>query len=526
MAAAVLSCHEGTPRTFSSCAPFEGRSDVGGNGSASGLAQYDKRIITTQGQTGAISKLPVRYADIELISCQSGAVLGSAQTDGAGRFQITFNNPGRVGVYVRVLSSSSRYAVSVKRSAAEPFLYGLASLAYDDAGDGENVEVAGLRTGGAIGAGAFNILDQGIRGGELVENLTGAGPVSPLVWYWFPDSPNGTSYNQAAKAITVLGTADDPDEFDDAVLLHEYGHFVLDVYSRDDSPGGPHHLTDSTLDLRLAWSEGWATFFSSAVRNDSIHVDTSSDGVRLVFDIEGPSFGAATRYDTNELAVAAVLWDVYDAENGDEGTGPLSGLLSSVWSVVQGLAVSPVSFESFWVAWQAANPGDLRPILETRSIDLWADDHEAAGNDDDPSRAVPIGLFIADPAAIQHHSLYPAGDVDFVRFTAPADGTYAVATSHCAGVPVACDAGVSNAADTILDVLGLSDGSASDNLSGQTYSSSCTSSCPPNDASTLSSRVTFPATAGAAYVVQITRSPAAPPSAGQLGAYDVLVTQE
>jgi hypothetical protein len=77
-----------------------------------------------------------------------------------------------------------------------------------------------------------------------------------------------------------------------------------------------------------------------------------------------------------------------------------------------------------------------------------------------------------------------------------------------------------------LDVLGLSDGAGSDNLSGLTYPGSCASGCPPNDASTLSSRVTFAATAGAEYVIQIARSPVAPPSAGQLGTYDVLVTAE
>lgn len=525
LAAAVLSCHEGSPRTSLPCAPFDKRTDVGGGGVASGQALYDKRVVTTQGQTGSVSVVPIRYADVELVSCQTGAVLNSGETDGNGRFQVTFNNPGRVGVYVRVLSSSSRYAVSVRRSAAEPSLYGLTAAAYDDAGDGEH-EVTGLRTGGALGVGAFNILEQGVRGGELVEDLSGAPPVLPLDWYWFPGNPNGTSYNPATKAITVLGTTDDPDEIDDAVLLHEYGHFVLDVYSRDDSPGGPHHLNDSTLDLRLAWSEGWAHFFSSVVRNDAVHVDTSGDGVRLLFDIEGPSFGAATRYDTNELAVAAVLWDVYDAEDGDEGSGPLSGLLSSVWSVVQGLAASPVSFESFWVAWQTANPGDLRPILEARGIDLWADDYEAGGDDNDPSRAKPIDLFVGDPSAIHHHSLYPAGDVDYVRFTAPANGTYAVATSHCVGIPVTCDARVSNAADTILDVLGLSDGLDADNLDGLTFSTSCTSTCPPNDAATLSSRTTFSAMAGVAYVIQIVRSPAAPPSAGRLGTYDVLVTAE
>jgi hypothetical protein len=342
------------------------------------------------------------------------------------------------------------------------------------------------------------------------------------VWFWFPGSATGTSYDPAAKAITVLGTTADPDEFDDSVLLHEYGHYVLDLYSRDDSPGGSHVLGDDALDLRLAWSEGWATFFSSVVRNDPVHVDTSGTGVRLVFDIEGPSFGSATRYDSNELAVAAVLWDAYDGDDADEGLGPLNGLLPAIWSAVRSLNTSPVSFEAFWMAWQSANPGNLRPILEARRIDLWADDQEAGGDDDDPSRAKPIGLFSGDLVSVQHHSLYPAGDVDHVMFTAPADGTYEVATSRCPLVGAACEARVSNGADTILDVLGLPDGTTADNLTGLTYSQTC---CPPNNATTLSSRVTFSATLGAAYVIQITRSPVAPSSAGRLGTYDLVVSQ-
>lgn len=496
---------------------------MGGSGTATGLALYDKRVITAQGPSGAITPTPIRFADIEVIHCQTNAVLASGATDGNGEFQLAFDNSGRVGVYVRVLSVSSRYGVSVRRSASQPVLYGLASLAYDDAGDGEAVVVTGLRTGGTIGAGAFNILDQGVRGGQTIETLAGAGSGPSLVWYWFPGNQTGTSYSAAAKAISVLGTTADPDEFDDAVLLHEYGHYVLDVYSRDDSQGGPHTLGDSALDLRLAWSEGWATFFSSVVRNDPVHIDASLDDVRLLFDIETPSFGAATRYDTNELAVAAVLWDAYDADNGDEGSGPLSGLLPEVWSVVRGLTTSPVSFEDFWVAWQVPNPGDLRPILEARNIDLWADDLEAGGDDNDPSRAKPIDLYGGNPSAIQHHSLYPAGDVDHVVFTPQESGTYAIATSRCLGIPALCDARVSNAADTIVSVLG---GGASDNLNGQTYSESCTTNCPPNDATTLSSRVTFAATSGVPYIIRVSRSPIELPSAGELGTYDLLVTAE
>jgi hypothetical protein len=115
--------------------------------------------------------------------------------------------------------------------------------------------------------------------------------------------------------------------------------------------------------------------------------------------------------------------------------------------------------------------------------------------------------------------------VDYVVFTAPANGPYTVATSRCALLGAVCDARVSNAADTLLDVIGVAPPSTADNLNGQTYSASCAlATCPPNDASTLSSTVTFTATSGASYVVRISRSPLAPPSAGETGSYDLVVT--
>jgi hypothetical protein len=310
----VAGCDGGSSRSMASpCDVFAFRSDLGGLGAAEGRATYGKRVITSAGQTGDIVSMPIRYAGVEAVSCQSGAVLASGATDADGSFFVSFLNPGRVGVYVRVLSSSLRYPVSVQRSAAEPFLYGLASAVFDDAGDGETVPVSGVETVAALGSGVFNILDQSVRGAETVESLAGSPPTVSLVWYWYPGNPDGTGYAPATRAITVLGTEDDSDEFDDAVLLHEYSHYVLDVYSRDDSPGGPHMLGDSSLDLRLAWSEGWADFFSSVVRGDPQHVDTGGGAVRLAFNIETPpSFGGGTRYDTNELAIAAVLWDAYD----------------------------------------------------------------------------------------------------------------------------------------------------------------------------------------------------------------------
>jgi hypothetical protein len=102
---------------------------------------------------------------------------------------------------------------------------------------------------------------------------------------------------------------------------------------------------------------------------------------------------------------------------------------------------------------------------------------------------------------------------------------YTVSTSRCViGVAGAtCDVRVSNAADTVLDVAGVSPGLSADNLDGGIYLPSCGVTCPPNDADTLSSRIVFSGTAGTPLTIKITRSSSAPPSAGDLGSYGLVV---
>jgi hypothetical protein len=524
---ACIGCGKDASRQFSSiCAGFDGRTEIGGDGTVAGLARFQKRVIASGGATGEVLSTPIRFAAVEVVGCESGTVLAAGATDGSGRYQIGFTNPGQVGVYVRVLSSAPAYAVSVKRSARQPALYGLASSAVDDSGAGEALTLPTLdaREGGEP-AGAFNILDQGIRGGDVVAAATtGLLPDTPLQWYWFSGSTDGTSYDPTDSAISVSGRATDPDEFDDAVLLHEYGHYVLDVYSRDDSPGGPHSLGDATLDLRLAWSEGWATFFSSVVRNDPRHVDSAGSGVRVEFEIEGPALAATAVYDTNELSVAAVLWDVYDGANGDEGAGPLTIPFSQIWRVITDLSsgFTTVSFEDFWTRWQALSLQNLMPILALRSIDLWVDSFEGSSDDNVSSRAAVIGV-----DEIQHRTLYPLGDVDYAVFTPVSDGTYTVSTARCVtGVTgKTCDARLSNAADPVLDLTGVSLLVSEDNLDGRTYPAACGQNCPPNNADALSSRIRFSGTAGVPYVVKVARSPLVPQSAGDLGAYELVVTK-
>ena len=77
----------------------------------------------------------------------------------------------------------------------------------------------------------------------------------------------------------------DTDEFDTPVLLHELGHYLQWVYDfYDVVPGNFHNGADT--DARLAWGEGWASFFSSAVRGTGFYGDSIGEGLAYDLDVE------------------------------------------------------------------------------------------------------------------------------------------------------------------------------------------------------------------------------------------------
>jgi hypothetical protein len=130
----------------------------------------------------------------------------------------------------------------------------------------------------------------------------------------------------SGDSISVLSTATDPDEYDDLVLLHEYGHFWQKNYSKSDSLGGNHSF-GSRVNPQLAWGEGTATFFGNLAKGTSLYLDTNASGIGLRVDIESldasiPLGTSNQKQDGNlsEGIVAAVLWDLADATNEAKDT--------------------------------------------------------------------------------------------------------------------------------------------------------------------------------------------------------------
>jgi hypothetical protein len=124
--------------------------------------------------------------------------------------------------------------------------------------------------------------------------------------------------------MVVLGEVEDDDGYDDPVLLHELGHLVEFSIGRTSNPGSAHRPY-AAEDPRLAWSEGFATYFAAVVRDDPLYVDTKLFGA-VVMDCDEDRTRAATSepitQPISENTVSEILWDLGDGGDADDDLAP------------------------------------------------------------------------------------------------------------------------------------------------------------------------------------------------------------
>jgi hypothetical protein len=134
---------------------------------------------------------------------------------------------------------------------------------------------------------------------------------------WAPNSNDGTYWD--GETIHLLGATSDDDGFDDPVILHELGHYVEQTFGRTDSPGGGH--AGEPVDPRLAWSEGWSTYFAMSVVGVPVYVDSNADGGfnwNSDTDLTMANPNGPLDQRVSEDLVTQVLWDLGDAGAGDD----------------------------------------------------------------------------------------------------------------------------------------------------------------------------------------------------------------
>ncbi len=493
-----------------------------------GKASYEDKTFDENGFTGNIELKPVRKALIEIVAIDGFKTIATGASDAFGNFNITADNSGqRGGVYVRVVSKSDPADLSkleIRNNPEDQSLYSFLSPGMDDSTAtpfSANLNLS-AKAGGA--GGVFNLLDVFLDASEFVQQ---AGPcpapntaclLPMLTGYWERGSAEGTYFTSPQNEIFVLGGGGkgDADEYDDSVIIHEFGHFVLSQFSKDDSPGGSHALNENDQDIRLSWSEGWANFFSSAVRGTPIYVDTVEGGLGLSFNIEdyttlpSSSLNTSALYTTSEIAVAGILWDLLDPINNNATDNDRIQLdFVKIWQTAMSFpSFSPATMETFWLQFEknaltASFTTHFQTIMTGRKIELF------------PDTSVPASLNVATAHRTIYKNGNPDGDEDIIPLMVNKGLTYTIETFN-----------LTNGADTLLTIKeGGTIVGQNDNASGLSFSN-CSSTCPPNGRTNLASSVSFVWTGGddVPLNAHIKHSSIAPPSAGRFGAYDIKLT--
>lgn len=497
-----------------------------------GTIRYeDKEYDMTVGLNGNTSFKAVRFAEVELVDTADLAVLATAATDSGGVYSISTPtaNAGKT-VYVSVLSTAAptgANAISVMNLAATTDLYAVKTADFPLKGDSTvNLSIPVSNTAD----GAFNILDVFVSGFEFVNTYAGTPPQS-LNAFWQPVNSDGTYYCHPPGSNCARGTGIyvysnyDTDEFDDDVLWHEFGHFIAEMNSKDDSPDILNHVFhDNTQDIRLSWSEGWGSFLPLAIKNwlynsrpDLLsfdpgktpiqqYVDTETGGILVTINIGSPETDACyadeCKYATNEISVANVLWHIMTDAAIPQG-------MQKIWDVfdnyLPNVTAHPVNIEDFWdglLASYATDSAEFAAAFADRLIDYSPDGYEA-----DDAHASASSFTVGGE---QHHLIYGDGDQDYAVFSVPTMAQYTIRTEH-----------LRNGADTFLTLF---DGTGTFEITNNDNAAPPPDPA-PNDTTTLSSEIVQTLTPGTYYVsVKSAPTTSRPLSAGRYGKYRLTIT--
>ncbi len=313
-----------------------------------GTIVYEKRTVDTSSYDNAIKGFapnpvltPVRLAQVQIID-DTGAEIQRAFTDDSGAF--TLYLPAlttRARVIVSASADPERYSLAVRDCPPSPT--GTYPAGCTDQEGSVHQWVSNYFTGptdlGQIIAtessglgGAFNIFDIMLRGQDFARmNLNrGNYPSTPPVSVqWRKGFETTTSYFNGMQII-IQGVVTDTDEYDDPVLMHEFGHFLEHAFSVSDSPGGSHD--GSPTDPRLAFGEGYGTYVGCRIAGSSLYFDSSASGISVTnINATGKTASLTSPRGLEQLlseyVVGEILWRLDRGTGGDTrgsgGNGPL-----------------------------------------------------------------------------------------------------------------------------------------------------------------------------------------------------------
>ncbi len=359
-----------------------------------GKITYDKVHVNDNGRGlnyNNITRENVRRVTVKLVrnSCTSNDILQTTTTNNNGDYEfsnLTATQNVKICVYAELKRSGTRgYNVRVVDNTNNDALYTMQSSLFNigenntrrnlNASSGWN----GHRYSSARTSAPFAILDDIYQAIQKVKSVDSSATFPELKVNWsIRNTASGegseselrdglimTSHYDGNGNLYILGDENsDTDEFDNHVIIHEWGHYFEDKFSRSDSIGGSHGEEDR-LDIRVAFGEGWGNAWSAIATDDPIYFDTqgSMQSNGWYMDIENDN--SAVKGFFSEDSIQHILYDIYDSHN--DGEDRLSLGFEPIYNALIGFQKNTQAFTSiftFIAGLQQENPSERNKIDE------------------------------------------------------------------------------------------------------------------------------------------------------------------
>jgi hypothetical protein len=315
-----------------------------------------------------ITQSPARGIVVEALN-RFGSIIASTTTNEKGEYSLDVNQNTDVKIRVSakmIMTGNANWNVQVSDNTnlianKHPLYISESSLFFttqDETRDFSLLTGRNGRNNGDESAAPFAILDAVY---DAIQTVVAVDPnitFPPLEFHWssensvnsgcWTDGDIGTSFylkiidNNTSNCLSYLDVGPykdkiyilgrvDTDEFDRHVIIHEWGHYFEQNFSRSDSDGGDHSPNEK-LDLNLAFSEGWGNSLAAIVTQDYIYKDSLGDYFETYFNIESGGFNNNGWY--SEASIQEIIYDIYDSSveiNDDISLGfePIYSTLTS-----------------------------------------------------------------------------------------------------------------------------------------------------------------------------------------------------
>jgi hypothetical protein len=410
---------------------------------------------------------PMRNVFVELLNAGDDSVVSSTSTDDLGAYDFSITSAGNIKL--RIYAEMKTPSVIIQDNTNGNAEYALVTPAYNITASTvkdiralsgwSGTNAAGTYSGTRVAA-PFAMLDSVYTITSKIKSVRPAIVFPQLKVNWSINNVGvdgdptlgqiiTSHYDSGTNQLYILGKADvDTDEYDNHVIVHEWGHFLEKNISRSDSMGGSHSFGDEK-DMSVAFGEGWGNAISAmAFDPDVYYSDTSGSRQQSGFRISLESSTDTNKGWFSEVSVQEILYDLYDSTNeaGDNlslGMGPILDILIGY----QKTTPAATSIFSFIYGLKLANPGlvsDINTLVATKNIATITNPYGTAEVNDGGwdknlpvynsitlgGAAVAISLYGNFGALNNFYGVYNAVfNNKYLRFTATTTTTRLVVTS-------------------------------------------------------------------------------------------------